>query len=279
MKHLRWKNICNRGETHLVSALTWPRREPTFDHDHDFPELFLMERGHAIHLINGKEQDLHAGDLVLMRPPDRHCFSSPSGEPFRYVNVAFARPTLAFLRRRYFVNERDFWGARRPMPPTYRLSARVAKTLSEAIERLSRRPKDHFEIERFLLLVLGELVMLSQGHAKGALPEWLLVACDEIQRPEHFSKGVDAFVRLSGRSAEHVSRETRRLTGRTPTDWVNDARMNYAAQLLCVGDRKIVDIALDCGVANLGHFYALFRRHHGCAPHKYRIQRRAITPQ
>ncbi|MCW8129126.1 MAG: AraC family transcriptional regulator [Planctomycetota bacterium] len=278
MKHLRWKDICPKGETHLVSALTWSRRETTFDHDHDFPELFLMERGRAIHRINGREQELREGDLVLIRPPDRHCFHAPAGEPFRYANVAFARATLAYLRARYFSRERGFWGARNPLPAVHRLPARVAKPVSEAIERLSRRPKTRFEIERFLLFVLGELAAPARADAEGAPPEWLLRACERIQRPEHFGRGVDEFVRLAGRSAEHASRVTRRLTGRTPTDWVNDARMDYAAQLLSVGDRKIAEIALDCGVANLGHFYALFRKRHGCAPRRYRMQSRAATP-
>jgi AraC-like DNA-binding protein len=35
--------------------------------------------------------------------------------------------------------------------------------------------------------------------------------------------------------------------------------MNYSARQLAQTAQPIVDIALDCGLNNLSHFYALFR--------------------
>jgi AraC-like DNA-binding protein len=57
-----------------------------------------------------------------------------------------------------------------------------------------------------------------------------------------------------------------------PTELVNTARMNYSARQLAQTAQPIVDIALDCGLNNLSHFYALFRQRFGESPRKCRLQ-------
>jgi AraC family cel operon transcriptional repressor len=77
--------------------------------------------------------------------------------------------------------------------------------------------------------------------------------------------------RVAGRSAEHVARSVRWVFGITPSDYVNRVRMEHAARELRVTTRPIADIALDCGLNNLSHFYALFRRAHRLTPRAYRL--------
>ena len=124
MQHLCWNEMARGDESFLIAALTWKGVEWSFDHDHDFPELFLMEYGSAIHHANGKNQTLKTGDLVLIRGPDRHCFRSPDGEEFRFINVAFSQSTLDSIQERYFKSDRQFWGLNAKMPATYGTPAR-----------------------------------------------------------------------------------------------------------------------------------------------------------
>jgi AraC family cel operon transcriptional repressor len=41
-----------------------------------------------------------------------------------------------------------------------------------------------------------------------------------------------------------------------------------------MGDQEILDIALDCGIGNLSHFYSLFRAETGMTPRAYRLSHR-----
>jgi AraC family cel operon transcriptional repressor len=50
--------------------------------------------------------------------------------------------------------------------------------------------------------------------------------------------------------------------------------MTPARRQLEMGDREIVEIALDCGIENLSHFHALFRRETGTTPRAYRLAHR-----
>ncbi|MEI6082685.1 MAG: helix-turn-helix transcriptional regulator [Verrucomicrobiota bacterium] len=82
---------------------------------------------------------------------------------------------------------------------------------------------------------------------------------------------------MAGRSAEHVARVTRDLLHETPSDLVNRVRLQYAARQLALSDAKIMDIALDCGLTNLSHFYRLFRHQFGSTPQAYRQQQRELA--
>jgi AraC family cel operon transcriptional repressor len=54
--------------------------------------------------------------------------------------------------------------------------------------------------------------------------------------------------------------------------------MNHAARELRLGARSIADIAADCGIGDLAHFYALFRAAFKTTPKRYRLEHhRQIT--
>jgi AraC family cel operon transcriptional repressor len=53
--------------------------------------------------------------------------------------------------------------------------------------------------------------------------------------------------------------------------------MEFAARELRVTSRPIADIALDCGLNNLSHFYSLFRSAHGQTPRAYRLAHHRIV--
>ena len=59
--------------------------------------------------------------------------------------------------------------------------------------------------------------------------------------------------------------------GITASALVNHIRCDKAARLLRRTNKAVLDIALDCGYANLGHFYTCFRRRFGRTPNDYRI--------
>lgn len=273
----RWSKIGGAGKCRAaVSLLRGPQAFPI--HRHDFPEVFWITRGTGVHWINGGERPLHAGALVLIRPRDAHGFSSDA-RGMCVHNVAIHPGTVNFVRKRYFLQDDSFWGGKAaPIPPHYEMGVDQIERLKVAFEELCLGPTDGFQAERFLLNLL-QLVhvapRLAEAHPLAGglnLPDWLAQALTRWKGDaKHFSGGTPAFARFAGRSPEHVARVLRECTGRTPTDWLNEMRMAHAAKQLEVTNRKIVDIAMECGFASLGHFYAVFQQIHGCSPRAYRM--------
>ncbi len=94
-----------------------------------------------------------------------------------------------------------------------------------------------------------------------------------MREPGWFAQGAAGLARAAGRGPEHVARTVRARLGCTPTAYVNRIRMEHAARELRLGTRPIAEIALECGIEDLSHFYALFRAAHGRTPRRYRLER------
>jgi AraC family cel operon transcriptional repressor len=260
------------GQSRHASVLN--RKEP---HCHDFHELFWIEDGRGWHWINGEKRLLGPGTVILIRAPDAHSFSTEPDESMEMVNVAFGAATWNYLRRRYFDKRPDYFRKSHISEREFALPAGEFAEVRRLGRELSPQPRDRFPIERFLLNLLSVIESVQPSAGKQPAPEWLLTACREIQERRNFERGTLGFSELAGKSPEHVAREVRKYFGKTPTDLVNDARLTYAATRLATTNERIIDIALDCGFENLGHFYTIFGKKFGASPRQYRLQQQRIV--
>lgn len=99
MRRLRARDDLTDGHAAYVAWVALgPGRMPPL-HDHDFPELFLAERGAVAHRTRAGTERLEAGALVLLRPEDAHGLTgAPDGT---ILNLMLAAPALAELAARY----------------------------------------------------------------------------------------------------------------------------------------------------------------------------------
>jgi len=47
--------------------------------------------------------------------------------------------------------------------------------------------------------------------------------------------------------------------------------MDYAAEQLKSTDKKLIEVAFDCGLNSIAYFHRLFLLQHGMPPHQYRL--------
>jgi AraC family cel operon transcriptional repressor len=244
-------------------------------HRHDFFELFWLDGGSAMHAINGEKDVLESGTVTFIRPDDEHAIR-PRGGATHITNIAFWPETIAYLEARHgdVLHGGTFW-SRQHQPDAVRLGPLQRRTLNAWTQRLDASGRGQLALDAFLLAVLGLLVHddpLPQGAGNG--PAWLSESCRALSRPDMLRQGVKGFVAVSGLDPAHVARVCKRYTGKTPSQLVTEARMALAARLLADTGEAIVQIAIDVGLDNLSHFYALFKAHYGMTPRAYRLQNR-----
>jgi AraC family cel operon transcriptional repressor len=181
--------------------------------------------------------------------------------------MAFAAGVLDWLRQNYG-----------EFPKSGCLDAAQVERLRPMADALALSPKNRLVRDAFLLQLLAMLTAADRiGGPVAALPGWLRHAVGEFGRPAQLAGGTRAFARLAGRSPEHVNRVVRRVLGKTTTDLVNDIRLEYAARQLRMTDQKIAEVALDCGLGNLGHFYDLFHKRFKLTPRQYRLRHQSLV--
>jgi AraC family cel operon transcriptional repressor len=270
----RWRDFAAPNEVFHFARSLKTHRHPLQEHSHDFAEICWVEAGDGLHHLNGSTQALRAGDIFFILPDDSHGLSTEPKHTMAIANLAFLPPQVDELRSRYFsAEERWFWGNRAAAGYERFAPEQIAR-ITRAADRLALSSRERFPLDWFLLTLFHELGAREAEALPGDLPDWLRDACQRMRRPEHFREGVAAFYRLAGKSPEHVARTMRKLTGLTPTDYVNRARLDHAALQLRMGHAPVTQVAYDSGFENLSHFFHLFRRHFRSSPSSYRQRRR-----
>ncbi len=249
-------------------------RFPAKAHDHDFYEVFLVEAGRTAHWINGAVQVLEPGQLVFVRPSDRHAFRADRKSGCRIVNVLYRPATAAHLASRYADTVAGrFFDSPGELPETHTLGPLRFERAIDAMYRLRATERGLARIEELLLTLVNSVADIPATIDTEA-PRWFVSACSAAHAPEVFRGGAAAFIAVCGRSHEHVCRVTRDQLGLTPTQFVNRIRVEHAADLLRGEGVSIEDVALQAGFESTGYFYRLFRNRYGTTPHRFRQRHR-----
>ena len=76
----------------------------------------------------------------------------------------------------------------------------------------------------------------------------------------------------AGFSPKYFCRVFHEVTHYTPMEYLNQYRVNRAAEMLLSTDESIEDIAYDCGFNDISYFIKLFKRYKNKTPLKYRAE-------
>ncbi|MFA7344591.1 MAG: AraC family transcriptional regulator [Terrimicrobiaceae bacterium] len=275
-QRLKLSSFLGKGEeVHFASVgITNTRCE--FVHKHDFQEVFYVRAGRGRHLLNGREYGLHPGVLVLVCADDAHALRALRGERLVIENVAFRCAAWQFVALRHLSAGGD-WFPADDEDRRFPLTGERRMAMENAFGVFASGSRSLLVLEAFLTQLLLVLPKRKPGRREPGAPPWLHRACTAIAGEQHFLKGPREFARLAGRSLEHVSRVTRKLWDRSPTEIVNEARIRFAARLLTEDDQPVTNVARRCGFENMSHFYALFRAAQGCSPARYRKRHERIV--
>jgi len=247
-------------------------RFPDAAHDHDYFEVFLIESGKTAHWINGVTQQLAPGQLAFLRPNDVHAFSADRSTGCQIMNVMFRTETAQHLANRYqdTIAGRYFDTSAR-LPEMHTLApARFARAVTVA-QQLQTAHRSLARIEEFLLVLTNRVADVTSGVTENA-PRWFAEACSAAQSQEVFRQGAAGFISAAGRSHEHVCRTCKAVTGLTPSEYINQVRIEFAAHLLRSDERSIDEVVEACGFDNNSYFYRLFRRQYGTTPRQFRLR-------
>ncbi len=100
-------------------------------------------------------------------------------------------------------------------------------------------------------------------------PKWLFETMYAMSRPENFIQGLPRLLEITHCSQEHIIRTFKKYLGKTPTEYINDLRLTYAADLILQKNYDITDACFSSGFNNISHFYHKFKEKYNCSPGEY----------
>jgi AraC family transcriptional regulator len=133
-------------------------------------------------------------------------------------------------------------------------------------------PKSRFlEALRFALQVHEESESLSGEEARVSMAPFRLRRAKEYLEANLCSDlRLQELARAAGLSPFYFCRQFKRSTGLSPIRYALERRIEKAKQLIAGSDRPLVDISLELGFSSQSHFTAIFRKHTGTTPRRYR---------
>lgn len=266
---------------HAALCRLGPRQSATSFHTHqDFYELFFVLSGRGQHRLSVGTQALSAGDLVLVRPTDRHDLVGLPPTGLEWINVAVPVATwLGLLDMAGIASANDL--NRDQLPTLVSLPVVDARRIEPAFrDTLARYHSvaDRIDLMRFIVEVLA--LLRPKPSEASPCPDWLARACTAMGNEENLKGGVRRLGELAGVSAGHLCRTIRAHYGMTPTSFVADLRLRHAEMLLATTSASLTEISYRCGFSSPSYFSKSFRSSRGESPREFRYRaREAVLPR
>jgi AraC family cel operon transcriptional repressor len=214
---------------------------------------------------------------VFIRKSDVHSFAyRPTNEP-SFINITFTEEILMDLFRYLSDGYPSDKLLNMPDPPCVYMSETDIDWYIKQLEMLNTIettdiPTLKYQL-RFLLMKLFTRYFSQTSHPlhiPDNVPRWLYYLHKEMQKPQNFCQDIDHMVAMSGKSREYLGRLLKQYYGVTITEYINDLRLNYWANILTTSDIPILDSCYECGFQNVSWAYSLFKKKYGVSPLKYR---------
>ena len=248
-------------------------------HWHDEYEFVYMNEGSVCCRIGAEIFDLGQGQCAFVKGGALHSLTAEAKTDFDFHAVVF-HPSLVLgdmdICKRYFSDE--YIIQNRFSPGNEKESAVIdaVKLLRDTFE--SKSFGYELRVKSHLLLIFSRI--FESGLYRTDMParsknlsERLEKVIKYIHKNFHTGLTVKDLADISGYSVSHFTRFFRELAGKTPMEYVIRLRIYNACDMLRHTDKSVLDISLDCGFENVGHFIKTFRRHMNITPYQYKKYR------
>ncbi|MHC1747254.1 MAG: helix-turn-helix domain-containing protein [Cellulosilyticaceae bacterium] len=272
-KALQFKDFAKNNRKYYIADLELQKNDHTYAHTHDFYEFFIVMKGEFEEHHNEDNLILEKRHVHVIKPQDSHYLVSTNNYDKNILrNIAIEKEYFEQCLDRVGVdNYETLFDSFKLDDVTYL----NCKSKTDSILQLTGSEQtNHFIFKSIFsdILICG----LVQKNNNYHIPKWLKTAYIEIGQNKNYVEGLDKFISISGKSQEHLTREFKKYYSITPSDYINNLRLQEVTNMLRTCDSKIIDIVYTCGFNNISYFNRLFKLRYGLSPREYRDMNKKI---
>ncbi len=259
-----------------------PLTHDYYVHSHDFSELVVILSGSAVHIIEGREYPVTAGQVFLIHSGVSHGYKNV--EDIEYVNVMFQpeellqQPELRLLpgfQALFYIE--PFYRSEMYFKGMLSLDAGQlleATRLLDLILSEHERREDGYRlmVRTYFTALVGMLSRYYQNSSGGEDNKALRIGEAVTYIEEHFLQPVtlQSMADMAYMSTRQFLRVFTRNYKTTPMDYVIRKRLDYSCTLLQNPELPVLQVAMDSGFHDQNYYARQFRKHFNCTPTEYR---------
>ncbi|WP_205783223.1 helix-turn-helix transcriptional regulator [Flagellimonas allohymeniacidonis] len=256
---------------------------PPFRHFYSMPNeacFFYMERGSSKLVTPTESMQIDRQEGVVMQCGN-YLSDMISGEGIDYCEAVAVHLYPDMLQLIFDKEPLDFFLNLKKAKPVRIQRYKASELLRNYIQSI----QFYFEnpelvSEELMKLKLKELLLLlaRSDSADAILQLFQGLFCEVnyefkevIESNIYNNLTLEELAKLTGTSLSSFKREFAKHYIDTPARYIRKKRLEKAAKLLKGTEKRISDIAYDCGFADLAHFSRIFHKKYNSSPSQYRL--------
>ncbi len=266
IKHTFFKN--ERTDYSDVNCHFWFEK-PVGMHTHtDYYEVAIATEGEQSHEVNDVKVNLARGYALVISPDATHKISFAKDS--KHFNIAvkvhfFERLTANKSAVREKLAQSGFF--------TIRPSDTACAFIEECISKIDNDNFGAFSytlVETVLSVVFLSVMNGSNEPRPDSVAYYCLDAINKIENGTLLDTSASAIYSLYPVSHTAFINEFKRITGKTPSNYLTERRLAYAKKLLLTTDYSVLEIAAESGFDSVSHFIKIFKKAYGETPLRFK---------
>ncbi len=235
----------------------------------DMIAFLFVEEEQCQAIINGVTITLKTGDLLVIKGADEFELSHDPARPHRNLATALALKQGGVTNQLLHRNFKRRYSLKEPRTYVIEFEKVLAAFAQEGAFRDLAISGAIMQWLAYLLHTLRPAMARTGLEMRTVVDRvltaesWALSRLGEVITINDWSRAVKL-------NPDYFGRIFKRETGKRPMEWLNERRLQMAAQLLSHTRKSVGEISEICGFANPFYLSRLFKKHYGIAPQGYR---------
>lgn len=244
-------------------------------HYHDYFEIYLLEGGERIHMIEDSMFRMRAGELILFSPYTMHHSFGEKDVPFKRVVLYFHKSEVESEKLLEALEKGS--GLYRPREKDSQFIGRIINELLHEQETQSafKASCEHALLNLLLIFLMRNSI--RQQPEKMETTNRIDTVISFIHN--HYAEDI-SLEQLAERfyiSPYYLCREFKRCTNRTIVQYINVTRIMNAQRKFMETDLNVTQISKETGFSNVTHFNRVFKNVTGTTPSGFKKTLHAKT--
>ncbi len=250
-------------------------------HYHEYIEICFIKQGTGTYFIDGSEYSFKAGDIFIIGSNEIHLAYNDKDV---VVQVVLFMPDLLWSGVGYAFEMEGiqiYWELGKMSYHRIEQGNKhydiLVNTLFEIFRENQGKTLGHKLIIKALLLKITAVIhrcfeLERNSETRNMIKNYklFLPVFEYIKSNYHTKIKLEELASLVNMSSSNFNLVFKRYLGSTPMEYINKIRIVQASKMLLETEKKIIDIAGDCGFFSLPHFISCFKKYTGKLPKDFR---------